>query len=120
VSWHGAVPEPIRALTWHLPPARDDPDARRRWRYGLLTWRRGPGIAVVEDGRALTDRTQLTLDLPALATAFGADLNRATAATAIEPRTLAELAAARLVCEVNGSVVWLPYRLRRWPVAPPE
>ncbi|WP_436533246.1 DUF5825 family protein [Actinoplanes sp. HUAS TT8] len=103
----------------HLVPARTDLEGRRRWRYGLLTWRRGPGFVLVDDRRDSEDRRSLVIDSPPLVEAFGPELDRPAAGTAGTDPLLAELAGVGLV--TSGPVaVWLPYRMLRLPVAPPD
>ena len=134
VEWELATepPWPVRTLV-HLPPpggAADpaasgaaDPAARRyadQWRglhrFGLCTYRRGPGFIRIRDLRPGGPHSRVVVDGP-WAERFEA-LASATAdatATAFRP-LLGELVDARLAIRLGERYQVLPFRPRRWPV----
>ncbi len=116
VHWTGRLPAGAAAAAVHLTPPRNDPSWRADWRFGLLTWRRGPGFVRVEDARDMSARQHLVMDLGILAETFGAGLDRHAAVSDIDPVVLADLVDAEVVAVFADRAVWLPYRLRRWPV----
>ena len=65
LAWSGQLPAAVRQQLVHLVPARDQPDWRRRWSYGMLGWRKGPDFAYVVDSRSGVRES--TLALPVLA-----------------------------------------------------
>jgi Family of unknown function (DUF5825) len=117
LAWSGRLPAAMNHQLAHLVPARNQPDWQRRWRYAMLGWRRGPSFAAVLDSRA--DARQLIVDLPVVTDLFGPDLNQPIGAADADPETLAELTEVGLVLIAGGAAVWLPYRIRRWPVNSP-
>jgi len=117
LRWTGRLPDTARGHARHLTPPRDDVDWRSAWRYGMLVWRRGPGFALVEDAHDPDARQQYTLDLALLQQLFGPDLDRHAPASDLDPVLLGQLADLALVAVFAGRAVWLPYRLRRWPVS---
>lgn len=117
LAWSGRLPGALHQRLAHLVPAGNQPDWRRRWRYAMFGWRRGPSFAAVLDSRA--DARQLTVDLPAVTGLFGPDLDRPVLVADADKETLAELAEADLALVAGGAAVWLPYRIRRWPVSSP-
>ncbi len=117
LAWSGRLPAAVRHQLAHLVPARNQPDWRRRWRYAMLGWRRGPSFAAVIDSRE--GARQLTVALPVVTDLFGPDLDRPASVANADPEILAELTEAGLALIADGAAVWLPYRLRRWPVNSP-
>lgn len=117
LAWSGRLPAAMNHQLAHLVPARNQPDWQRRWRYAMLGWRRGPSFAAVLDSRA--GARQLIVDLPVVTDLFGPGLNQPIGAADADPETLAELTEAGLVLTAGGAAVWLPYRIRRWPVNSP-
>jgi hypothetical protein len=126
LSWTLAVepPWPVRTLV-HLPPPGDgaDPIARKyaaQWRrdhrYGLCTYRRGPGFVRIRDVRPGGPHLRVTVDDP-WADVFGT-LVAAAADVADGPgrQLLDELVAAGLAVAVGTVTHVLPFRLRRWPI----
>lgn len=109
--WHGTLPSDVRRHAGHLPPPTDDERWRSGWSHGLLGWRRGPGFAEVLDRRRGHRRT--VVDLGVLTKIFGEGLDCPSAFTS----TAAELVDAGLAMSFQGEIMWLPYRLRAWPVA---
>lgn len=118
LHWTGRLPADARAHGRHLTPARDDTEWRAAWRYAALIWRRGPGYAFVEDARDPEARRQLVLTLAPLAAAFGPDLNHSARSADLAPGLTAELVDLGLAVTIADLLVWLPYRMRRWPVTP--
>jgi hypothetical protein len=108
-EWAGSVPGDAVAHVRHLPP----PHGAGNWRFGMLTWRRGPRYVEVTDARG--GLTLLTVDRRATAAVFGPELDR-IAGEHTDPVLIGELAAAGLVAVFHGRAVWLPYRLSTWPV----
>lgn len=117
LAWSGRLPAAVRHQLAHLVPARNQPDWQRRWRYAMLGWRKGPSFAAVLDSRA--DARQLTVDLAVVTDLFGPDLDQPAGVANADQETLAELTEADLVLIADGAAVWLPYRIRRWPVSSP-
>lgn len=112
LHWRGRLASAVLDHWAHLPPAGNQPEGRRRWRYGQLGWRRGPGFAVVTDSRG-DDIRHRRIRLTSLAPLFGDGLDQP--ASDVPPRTLEAMLKAGLVAVFAGRAVWLPYRLRRWP-----
>ena len=115
LAWSGQLPAAVRQQLLHLVPARDQPDWRRRWSYGMLGWRKGPDFAYVVDSRSGV--RQFTLALPVLAGLFGPDLDQPARVADADRETLDELTAAGLALAAGEASVWLPYRTSRWPVS---
>lgn len=115
MAWSGRLPGRVGDRLVHLVPARDQPDWRRRWRYGMLGWRLGPGFCNVVDAR--DEVRQLTISLPVVADLFGPGLDRPVPVDHADPGIVEELAGAGLVMTIGDRVVWLPYRIRSWPVS---
>lgn len=114
LTWKGSLP-PAAVEPWaHLPPARNQAAWQRRWRYGSLGWRRGPGFASVSDSRG-EDIRQRRIRLPVLTPIFGEQLDQPAAVPAVPDRTVDALLASGLGAVFGERIVWLPYRLRRWP-----
>lgn len=109
--WTGSLPLDAVPHWGHLPPPGNQPEWRRRWRYGSLGWRRGPGFAAVIDSRG-ADIRQRRVRLAALTPMFGERLDRPVPVSGTEQDALV---AAGLAAVFAGRAVWLPYRLRRWP-----
>lgn len=109
--WTGSLPLDAVPHWAHLPPPANQPEWRRRWRYGSLGWRRGPGFAAVIDSRG-ADIRQRRVRLAALTPMFGERLDRPVPVSGTEQDALV---AAGLAAVFAGRAVWLPYRLRRWP-----
>ena len=117
LAWSGRLPAAVRHQLAHLVPARNQPDWQRRWRYAMFGWRKGPSFAAVLDSRA--DARQLTVDLPVVTDLFGSDLDQSASVADADQETIAELTEAGLALIVGDAAVWLPYRIRRWPVSSP-
>jgi Family of unknown function (DUF5825) len=117
LAWSGLLPAAVSRQLAHLVPARNQPDWQRRWRYAMLGWRKGPSFATVLDSR--TDARQLTVALPVVTDLFGPDLDQPVGTADADPEILTELTEAGLVLIADGAAVWLPYRIRRWPVSSP-
>lgn len=119
--WSGTLPASEHGALVHLVPARNDTVWRERWRYAMLTWRRGPGFTLIDDVRDPHRRRSLTLALPMLTALFGELLDHPADVGAVEPSLRAELTAERLIAVLDSRAVWLPHRLLRGPVnAPPS
>jgi hypothetical protein len=100
--------------------ARAGADARADWVSGYLmtkcVTRRGPGLLQIRDRRwgglrNITIARAEYLDVVA-SLEYGAPVDQMPATI------LSELSAQRLVGVTGGIAWWLPYSLRRWPVAP--
>jgi Family of unknown function (DUF5825) len=126
VEWELATepPWPIRTLV-HLPPPGEaaDPAARRyadQWRglhrFGLCTYRRGPGFIRIRDLRPGGPHSRVVVDGP-WAERFEA-LAAATADITAAPfrPLLEELLGAGLAIRLGERYHVLPFRPRRWPV----
>ncbi len=110
LRWTGSLPRRARPPARHLPPPGNDPAWCRDWKFGMLGWRRGPGFVEVLDCR--DGMAQITIEAQTLTPMFGRGLDR--------PSSLDDpvdaLVEAGLVAVFAGRAVWLPYRLRSWPV----
>jgi hypothetical protein len=126
VDWSLAAepPWPVRSLV-HLPPPRGatGPAARRyadQWRelhrFGLCTYRRGPGFVRIRDLRPGGPHRRVIVEGP-WADRFEA-LAAATADAAAPAfrRLLGELVDAGLAIRLGDRYQVLPFRPRRWPV----
>lgn len=111
LRWTGSLPSWARPHARHLPPPDNDATWRRDWKFGMLGWRRGPGFAEVLDCR--DGMSQLTIDLGTLIPLFGRGLDRSSM---VDGPAIGALQEAGLVEVFAGRAVWLPYRLRVWPV----
>jgi len=102
------------------PAATGDVDPRADWARGYLMTkcaaRRGPGLLQIRD-RRWGGLRNITIARPDYLAAI-ARLEYGTSADQVPPNILAELRAQRLVGFAGGVAWWLPYRVRRWPVAP--
>ncbi|WP_117208825.1 DUF5825 family protein [Allorhizocola rhizosphaerae] len=112
LRWNGTMPPPARPHARHLPPPGNDEMWCRDWKFGMLGWRRGPGFVEVLDCR--DGLQQLTIVSDTLTPLFGRELNRPSGLEGAD----AALREAGLVAVFAGRAVWLPYRLRAWPVNP--
>lgn len=119
-----AAPVPIWALA-HLPPPwradgldREDLLAwRRRFRYGMCYYRRGPGFLSVYDGRR-DPVSRRTLTDPAAVEALER-LLLPCRSSALSPSlwaVLPDLDRLGLVLRLGDHVMTLPWRPERWPV----
>jgi hypothetical protein len=117
-------PWPVRTLV-HLPPPRGatGPAARRyadQWReqhrFGLCTYRRGPGFVRIHDLRPGGQNRRVMVDDP-WAGRFEA-LAAATADAAVPAfrQLLGELTDTGLAIGLGDRYQVLPFRPRRWPV----
>lgn len=108
----------------HLPPpttiAGLPPEHLQAWRstfrYGLCYFRRGPDFILIKDTRVAD--VHLTIDHPDLMATFLAACTplRDDALTAIQREAIDILAAEQLVYRLDGLLLTLPTRMRRWPV----
>lgn len=123
VRWRlaGTPPWPERTLVHLRPPTGAADDAGERYagpwraghRFGLCTYRRGPGFVALRDVRPGATRVRATVGGPWIPE-FDALLS-GTARPGGE--LLDALLAAGLVLPLDTDrYVLLPYRLRRWPV----
>ncbi|MEO3783977.1 DUF5825 family protein [Actinocorallia sp. B10E7] len=98
----------------HLFPPRNAPDGwRSDYQFGHLAERRGPGLLQIRDRRRPGLRRYTLTDPSDLAAV--AALTPGCAATAVPETARDRLAALRLVLPVGNGLLWLPYRMRRWP-----
>ncbi|MDQ2836279.1 MAG: DUF5825 family protein [Actinomycetota bacterium] len=119
------APDIDQTLLAHLYPPRaidGDPshDWSRPWREGFfigkLVYRHGPGFIQVRDRRG--GKLELyVIDEARHLNAIGASA-RGCSPAAIDQVVLAELLGARLVLLVADRLLWLPYRIQRWPLPP--
>src|SRR6266516_271837 len=104
-------------LLCHLvPPAGPcTPGMLARWhkahRFGLLYYRRGPGFVVVYDGRAISAADEMLLDEPEEVQLF--ERLRQPAPLGRSDPAAQRLRAAKLLLEIGGMAVALPYRESR-------
>jgi len=118
------LPPPYRPFeTRSGTPAAEPPDPallawRAAYRRGNCHFRHGPGFVLVKDARDPANVARFTLDHPDLVAAFThcleptrrADLD----ARAREAMDL--LIGERLAIDLDGVVLTLPVRMRRWPI----
>ena len=113
-----------RVFSHLYPPARlvasadgdDDPlDTWRRSYYiDKCAFRRGPGFVQIRDRRS-SQLNLLTIDDPAYLAVLDQVMDGAPVAD-VDLDVARDLAAEALVVQVGTMLVWLPYRLRRWPL----
>jgi Family of unknown function (DUF5825) len=122
----GEPPWPLRTMVHLHPPAGAANAAGRRFaarwgeqfRFGLCTYRRGPGFVALRDIRPDGARLRTVAD-GRWATAFETLLSTPTcpAGDAAAGRLLDELLTAGLALRLGaGRHALLPFRLRRWPI----
>jgi hypothetical protein len=89
-----------------------------QWRtafyFDKCTYRRGPGFVQVRDRRA-GRLNLLTIDDPGYLAVL-AQLVDGAAVTAVDLDIAREFGEEGLVTKVGDQLVWLPHRLRRWPL----
>lgn len=106
---------PPTALTAEATGDEDPLEAWRRSYYiDKCTFRRGPGFVQVRDRRA-SQLNLLTVDDPAYLAVLAQVLDGAPVAE-VDLDVARDFAAEGLVVQVGTMLVWLPYRLRRWPL----
>ncbi len=120
----GQPPWPLRTLVHLQPPSEGaDPASRQfaatwreSFRFGLCSYRRGPGFAVIRDHRPAGQRLRIRVRDPW--TDVFDRLVSDTTAPADEAGTqlLDELTETGLVLRLGPRHHMLPFRLRRWPV----
>lgn len=125
VCWSVAHPGAVDArwLT-HLSPPDAFPgydDVLAAWRdfaFGVLFWRRGPSFAIVRDVRPAWEPALYTLEEDGTLECFERLAVPATLAAipANEAEGYANLHEARLVLEIAGVALALPYRIHKWPI----
>lgn len=126
VRWHGTIHQPFDTSALHyLPPPQmldDQLPAAARWqqdhRYGSYHFRQGPEFIQVKDAREAIRGIRFLLSGTATVSAFTRCLKpaRLTELSDAEQAEAKLLAADGLLLQVDGLVVTLPARLRRWPV----
>ncbi|PTA47533.1 hypothetical protein C8054_03905 [Micromonospora sp. RP3T] len=101
-----------------LSPAAGDEEPLDAWRRSYYidkcTFRRGPGFVQVRDRRS-SRLNLLTIDDPAYL-AMLAQVMEGAPISDIDLDIARDFAAEGLVVQVGTMLVWLPYRLRRWPL----
>lgn len=126
VRWRlaGDLPWDLPTVVHLTPPSGGvDPVAsalaagwRERYRFGLCTYRYGPGFVLLRDVRPGRQRKRVTLDGPWVAH-FRRFAEHEDAAPVPESAVLRdELTEVGLALRCGHERVLLPYRLRRWPV----
>jgi hypothetical protein len=120
----GEPPWPVRT-TVHLPPPGGGADTaarkyaalwREQHRYGLCTYRRGPGFVRIRDIRPGGPHLRILVDGP-WAETFDALLTEAADPVGDRRRQLlGELTGAGLTVALGDNRHILPVRLRRWPI----
>jgi hypothetical protein len=122
----GEPPWPLRAVVHLRPPIGAANAAGRRFatrwaelfRFGLCTYRRGPGFVALRDIRPDGERLRTVAD-GRWATAFETLLSTPACPNgdAASRQLLDELHTAGLALRLDGGRhVLLPFRLRRWPI----
>lgn len=131
VDWRLRLPgeeaDQWRVYSHLQPPAKlllsadcpTDPDSalaewRRSFYIDKCSYRRGPGFVQVRDRRS-GSLNLLTIDDPAYLEVL-AVLADGAPLSAVDLRIAREFAEEGLVAKVGDHLVWLPYRLRRWPL----
>ena len=124
VQWRVSLPggaEVWPALSHLHPPAEvlGRPEIRDQWRAGYhfckCVDRHGPGFVEIRDFRSGQLRKIIISDPRYRQTIE--DLRDGRPRTDLPTGITRELAAAGLVGVVGDSAWWLPYRVRRWPLA---
>lgn len=135
VDWKlriGAGHDDWRTLSHLYPPASvtfdgaagdngdDGTDPQADWASGYLmtkcVTRRGPGLLQIRD-RRWGGLRNITISRPKYLDVI-AQLEYGLPADQVPASILGELSTERLVGVTGGIAWWLPYGLRRWPVAP--
>lgn len=127
VRWNGLVRGAFDTAPLHhlWPPttlAGVAPEQAEEWRttfrYGLCYYRQGPSFLLVKDSRLADSQVHLTIDHPDLIDTFlAADAPlQDSALTATQREAVGVLAAETLVYRLDGLLLTLPTRMRRWPV----
>lgn len=119
------APDIDETLLAHLyPPRSIDGEGSHDWIpswrdgffIGKLVYRHGPGFIQVRDRRG--GKLELyVIDEARHLNAIAASA-RGCSPAAIDQVVLAELLRARLVLLVADRLLWLPYRIQRWPLPP--
>jgi Family of unknown function (DUF5825) len=94
--------------------ARDLHEWKDRFRFGLLYWRAGPGFVIIRDAREAAIN-HFTLDEPEYIDA----VRRGHAGEGLaeaDPAALTALAEEGLVLFLKEQPVFLPYRMKHWPI----
>ncbi|WDZ82722.1 DUF5825 family protein [Micromonospora cathayae] len=98
--------------------AEGDEDPLDTWRRSYYidkcTFRRGPGFVQVRDRRS-SRLNLLTVDDPAYLAVLAQVMDGAPVSD-VDLDVARDFAAEGLVVQVGTMLVWLPYRLRRWPL----
>lgn len=89
-------------------------DWRRTYYLDKCFYRRGPGFVQIRDRRA-GSLNLITIDDPAYLTVFE-QLEHGAPASAVDVDIAREYEAEDLVAAFADTLLWLPYRLRRWPL----
>lgn len=103
-----------------LQPPREHPDAmtleawRSGFRFGLLYWRAGPGFVIVRDARRAAIN-YFTLNEPGYLDAVQRG-HLGEGLVDVDADALSALEEEGLVYRIDGEAVFLPYRMRHWPV----
>jgi hypothetical protein len=110
----------------HLPPpttiAGIPPEQLHEWRstyrYGLCYFCRGPDFILIKDARITNRHVHLTIDHPALTATFLAAYAplRDSALTPPQRKAASILAAENLLYRLDGLLLTLPTRMRRWSI----
>lgn len=105
----------------HLAPPDAYPGEEAKlasWRdfaFGVLFWRRGPNFALVRDVRPAWEPSFYTLDADGTLECF--ERLALPRALGEEPPEIVEsFREARLILEIAGRALALPYRIRKWPI----
>ena len=123
LDWTGSVePTLDGSVLSHLIPPRADgarlhADWMRDHRQGRCYWRNGPGFVSIKDTRAGRQAARFVLDAPKMVALFLrlGSVQRADDASA-DAQDLGALLDEGLVMSLDGWLLALPYRMRRWPI----
>jgi hypothetical protein len=119
VDWELSSPPPwpVRTLV-HLPPPRSGIGYADQWRasyrFGLCTYRRGPGFVQIRDVRPDGEHLRVRID-GEWAEAFET-LTTGMSTSAKCDRLLTDLTDTGLAVRLTDGHHMLPTRLRRWPI----
>ena len=124
LDWTGTVEDTLDSarLSHLVPPRVSDDDARqatwaRDHSYGRCYWRNGPGFVLIKDTRAGGEPARFVLDEPDTVALFRALASPKRAdETNANPRDLSALLDEGLVLSLDGWLLALPSRMRRWPI----
>jgi hypothetical protein len=128
LDWHmlGKPLVPLRELVHLIPPVdgldRSGRDIAARWRsryaYGTFYYRVGPGYLLIKDIRPGGEHARFVISGQSAQDflRWAGDLSVTPASTLASDEARRAMRAAGLSASIDGHLVVLPFRMRRWPV----